>query len=76
MNAIVKKAFAKVSELPEPLQESVAKKIVANVEKWQALQRDVAAGFASGPSTPFDAEEFKQAARRRRSATRKQNARR
>jgi Arc/MetJ-type ribon-helix-helix transcriptional regulator len=75
MNAIVKKAFAKVSELPKPLQETLAKKIVANIEKWQALRRDVAAGFASGPATPFDAEAFKRSARRRLSAKRKRNAR-
>jgi hypothetical protein len=75
MNAIVKKAFAKLSELPQPLQESVAQGLLANVEKWQALQRDVSAGFASGPATPFNLEEFKRKARRRLRATRKRNAR-
>jgi hypothetical protein len=75
MNAIVKKAFSKLSELPEPLQRSVARRLLANVEKWQALKRDVSAGFASGPSTPFDVAEFKLEARRRLRTQRKRNAR-
>lgn len=74
MNAIAKKAFDKVSELPEPLQKAVARKLLANVEKWQALTRDVDAGFASGPAMPFDVEEFKKEARRRMSAKRRRNA--
>ena len=75
MNAIVKKAMSKLSELPQPMQESVAKKLLANIEKWQALRNDVLAGFASGPSTPFGLEEFKKEARRRL-RQRKRNARR
>jgi hypothetical protein len=74
MNAIVKKAFDKLSELPEPLQKTVARKLLANVEKWQALKHDVDAGFASGPATPFDVDEFKKEARRRMSAKRRRNA--
>jgi hypothetical protein len=75
MNAIVKKAMSKLAELPQPLQKSVAEKLVANIEKWQALRNDIAAGFASGPSTPFDVEEFKRAARKRLRLKRKRNAR-
>ena len=74
MNAIVKKAFAKLSELPAPLRESVARNLVANVEKWQALQRDVAAGFASGPPMPWSAEAIKTAGRRRLAARTKKRA--
>ena len=76
MNAIVKKAMSKLSELPQPMQESVAKKLLANIEKWQALRNDVLAGFASGPPTPFDLEEFKKEARRRLRLKRTRNARR
>jgi hypothetical protein len=65
MNAMVKKAFAKLAELPTPLQESVARKLVANVEKWQALRRDVVAGFASGPPATWKTSEIKREARRR-----------
>ena len=71
MNAIVKKAFAKLAELPTPLQNSVGRKLVASVEKWQMLHRDVAAGFASGPSSAWGADEIKQTARRRLSSKRK-----
>lgn len=74
MNAIVKKAFAKLSELPQPLQTSVAKKLIANIDKWQALKRDVSAGFASGPSESFEFESFKAEARRRLRAQRKRDA--
>lgn len=74
MNAIIKKAFAKLSELPEPLQTSVAKQLVANVDKWQSLKRDVSAGFASGPAEPLDVESFKAEARRRLRAQRKRDA--
>ncbi len=70
MNAIAKKAMSKLSELPQPLQESVAKKLLANIEKWQALRRDVLAGFASGPSEPWDKDEIKAEGRRRLAAKR------
>lgn len=73
MNAIVKKAFAKISELPEPLRKSVARNLVEHVERWQALQRDVAAGFASGPSAPWEPEEIKSAGRKRLAARRKKS---
>ena len=76
MNAIVRKAFSKLSELPTPLRESVAQNIVANVEKWQTLHRDVTAGFASGPPTPWYPEEIKAEARRRMAKSAKRNARR
>jgi Arc/MetJ-type ribon-helix-helix transcriptional regulator len=74
MNAIVKKAFDKLSELPEPMQKTVARKLLADVEKWLALKRDVDAGFASGPATQFNVDEFKKEARRRMSAKRRRNA--
>ena len=71
MNVIVKKALSKLSELPEPMQKSEAQQLVANIEKWQALRRDVLAGFASGPSMPFDVDEIKRVGRRRLRARRK-----
>lgn len=74
MNAILKKAFAKISELPNSLQKSLARNLVENVEKWQALQRDVAAGFASGPSTPWQSEQIKRAGRKRLAARRKKSS--
>jgi hypothetical protein len=70
MNAIVKKAMSKLSELPQPLQESVAKKLLANIEKWRALRSDVLAGFASDPSEPWDKDEIKAEGRRRLAAKR------
>jgi hypothetical protein len=74
MNAIVKKAFAKISELPKPLQKSVARKLLDNVGKWQALQRDVTAGFASGPSSPWIAEDIKRTGRKRLAGRRKKTS--
>jgi hypothetical protein len=71
MNAIVKKAVSKLSELPQPIQESVAKKLLASIEKWQALRSDVLAGFAGGPSEPWDKNEIKAEGRRRLAAKRK-----
>lgn len=70
MNAIVKKAMSKLSELPQPLQKSVAEKLVANIEKWQALRRDVLEGFASGPSEPWSKDDIKAEGRRRLAAKR------
>jgi hypothetical protein len=70
MNAIVKKAMSKLSELPQPMRESVAKKLLANIEKWQALRNDVLAGFAGGPSEPWDKHEIKAEGRRRLAAKR------
>ena len=69
MNAIFKKAISKLSELPEPLQRSVAQKLVENVEKWQALRRDVLEGFTSGPSELWDKDEIKAEGRRRLAKT-------
>jgi hypothetical protein len=74
MKAIVKKAMAKLSELPRPLQKSVAEKLVANIEKWQALRRNVHMGFASGPSEAWSKDEIKAEGRRRLSAKRKRHA--
>ena len=70
MNAIVKKAMSKLSELPQPLQKSVAEKLVASIEKWQALRNDVLKGFESGPAEPWNKDEIKTEGRRRLAAKR------
>ena len=41
------------------------------IEKWQALRSDVLAGFAGGPSEPWDKKEIKAEGRRRLAAKRK-----
>ncbi len=68
MNSDLKKAFAKVGELPREMQRSVAKALIDKVDKWQRLRRDVLGGFASGPSEPWNASELKAEGRQRRLA--------
>jgi len=70
MNAIVKKAFEKMAELPEPVQESVARGLLDKISKWQSLRREVSAGFASGAAAAWDKDEIKAAGRRRLAARR------
>ncbi len=70
MNAIVKKALAKIEELPAPMQRSLARGLVEKIAKWQALRRDVLEGFANGPFEPWNKDEIKAEGRRRLAAKR------
>ena len=69
MNAIVKKAFDKMAELPEPVQQSIARVLLDKIAKWQA-RREVSSGFASGAAAAWDKDEVKVAARHHLAARR------
>lgn len=52
--------------LPEAEQDAVARRLLEQLDRWQALRAHIEAAEASGPAKPLDMESVIAEARRRR----------
>jgi len=59
-------ASRKLATLPEAEQDAVARRLLDQLDRWNALRAHIQSAEASGPSEPLDIEAVIAEARRRR----------
>lgn len=65
MTALLNKAFKRAQDLPNVAQDEVAQRILAYVEKLEALRKNLRDADARGGQEPLDIDKIKASARRR-----------
>lgn len=65
MTALLNKAFKRARDLPELVQDEVAQRVLAYVEKLERLRSAIAQADARGGDEPLDMRKIKSSARRR-----------
>jgi len=65
MTALLNKVFKRAQDLPEVARDEVAQRVLAYVEKLEALRKSIRQAEARGGEEPLDMREIKASARRR-----------
>jgi len=65
MTALLNKAFKRAQDLPEVAQDEVAQRVLAYVEKLEALRKSIRDADARGGEEPLDMASIKASARRK-----------